>query len=161
MHDGLFNGNTTAYNNVRTFTDLGTTIFSIGTAAVTTPKTPAQNINNTAGKNQYIAPKNSKLPNTKYTNSKLQHEYKHAKDFGVEGNWNKNKAVEYQNAIQNHIDTASNVYQSTYRGQDVYVYLSQDTGLGAYVDMTGNYIGGWKFSSEQINYHLTNGSKIY
>ena len=53
MHDGLFNGNTTAYNNVRTFTDLGTTIFSIGTAAVTTPKTPAQNINNTANKNKY------------------------------------------------------------------------------------------------------------
>ena len=52
MHDGLFNGNTTAYNNVRTFTDLGTTIFSIGTAAATTPKTPAQKINNTANKNK-------------------------------------------------------------------------------------------------------------
>ncbi|MDE5974520.1 MAG: glycohydrolase toxin TNT-related protein, partial [Eubacterium sp.] len=52
MHDGLFNGNTTAYNNVRTFTDLGTTIFSIGTAAVTTPKTPTQKINDTANRNK-------------------------------------------------------------------------------------------------------------
>ncbi|WP_147297508.1 colicin D domain-containing protein [Lachnotalea glycerini] len=100
------------------------------------------------------------LPKTEYTKSKLQHEYKHAEDFGVEGNWNNNKAKEYQKAIQKHIDNAPDVYKSKYRGEDVYVYLNEETSLGAYVDMNGNYIGGWKFNSKQINYHLTNGVKI-
>ena len=52
MYDGLFNGNTTAYNNVRTFTDFGTIIFGIGTAAATTPKTPAQKLNDAARRNR-------------------------------------------------------------------------------------------------------------
>lgn len=101
-----------------------------------------------------------KLPKTQYGQSKLQHEYKHAGDFGVTGNWNSSKALEYQEAIQHHIDTAPEVYKSTYRGNDVYVYLNQETSLGAYVDMNGNYVGGWKFTINQINYHLQNGTKI-
>ena len=102
----------------------------------------------------------TKLPSTEYTTSKLQHDYKHAGDFDIEGNWNGNNAKAYQEAIQNHIDTAPEVFKSTYRGQEVYVYLNQETSIGAYVDMNGNYIGGWKFNSNQINYHLTNGIKI-
>jgi RHS repeat-associated protein len=100
------------------------------------------------------------LPNTTFTTSKLQHEFKHAKDFGISGNWNKTVGEAYQKAIQNHIDTASDVYQSLYRGQDVYVYINKSTGLGVYTDLAGNYIGGWKFTSEQMNYHITNGTII-
>jgi hypothetical protein len=102
----------------------------------------------------------TKLPNTEYTTSKLQHEYKHAGDFGIEGNWNGNNAKLYQKAIQNHIDTAPEIYKSTYRGKDVHVYMNKNTSIGAYVDMEGNYVGGWKFNPNQINYHLSNGIKI-
>jgi len=100
------------------------------------------------------------LPKTQYETSKLQHEWKHAKDFGIDGNWNKANGVKYQKAIQNHIDTATDVFKSSYRGDSVYVYINQETGIGAYVDMAGNYVGGWKFSAEQIAHHLTNGIKI-
>ena len=96
----------------------------------------------------------------KYTTSKLQHEYKHASDFGVEGNWNNSKAIEYQKAIQNHINGATDVYLSSYRGQDVNLFYNSNTGLGAYVDLAGNYVGGWKLSPKQVQYHITNGIKI-
>jgi len=100
------------------------------------------------------------LPEINFETSKLQHEYKHAGDFGIEGNWNKSKAAEYQQAIQNHIDNASDVYLSTYRGQKVYVYYNPETGLGSYVDMNGNYVSGWRLSEKQIEFHTTNGKKI-
>lgn len=101
-----------------------------------------------------------KLPDATFTAKKLQHELKHSGDFGVTGNWNKATGEAYQKAIQNHIDTATDVYKSTYRGDDVYVYINKNTGVGAYTDLSGNYVGGWKFSSDQMNFHLTNGTKI-
>ncbi|AKB28470.1 hypothetical protein MSSIT_1751 [Methanosarcina siciliae T4/M] len=109
----------------------------------------------------YNVIKRTDLPNTKITSSKLQHEWKHASDFGIKGNWNKANGDLYEKAIQNHIITAPEVYKSTYRqNQDVYVYLNKETGVGVYTDLSGNYIGGWKFSREQIKYHTTNGLKI-
>ena len=100
------------------------------------------------------------LPDVKFTTAKLQHEYKHAIDFGVNGKWNKELGIKYQQAIQNHIDTAPEIYKSTYRGQEVYVHFNPETGIGTYVDMTGNYIGGWKFSDNQIAFHYNNGKRI-
>ncbi|HHW37551.1 MAG TPA: hypothetical protein GXX18_09995, partial [Bacillales bacterium] len=102
----------------------------------------------------------TKLPNTKFTTMKLQHEFKHAKDFGVTGNWNKTTGEAYQRAIQSHINTATGIFKSKYRGQDVYVYINKKTGVGAYTDLSGNYIGGWKFSADQMKFHLTKGTKI-
>ena len=98
---------------------------------------------------------------SKFTTNKLQHEFSHASDFGIEGNWNSAKGIEYQNAIQNNINNATDIYILKYRGTDVYVYYNSNTGLGSYVDYLGNYVGGWKFSSNQLNYHITNGLKIY
>ena len=100
------------------------------------------------------------IPNTQFADKKLQHEFKHAGDFGINGNWNKSMAAEYQQAIQSHINNATDVYASKYRGGDVYVYYNQNTGIGAYVDCQGSYIGGWRFSSNQIGYHQNNGIKI-
>jgi len=104
--------------------------------------------------------KTVELPDTKFTTSKLQHELKHAGDFGVTGNWNKATGEAYQKAVQTHINTATDVYKSTYRGQDVNVFINKSTGVGAYTDLSGSYIGGWKFSTDQMNFHLTNGTKI-
>lgn len=58
------------------------------------------------------------------------------------------------------MDTVTDIYKSTYRDQDVHVYINKNTGVGAYTDLLGNYVGGWKFSSDQMNFHLTNGTKI-
>lgn len=33
-------------------------------------------------------------------------------------------------------------------------------GLGVYTDMSGEFISGWKFTEEQIEFHLKNGKRI-
>lgn len=103
----------------------------------------------------------SSIPETQFTVNKLQHEYKHAGDFGITGNWNNSKAVEYQQAIESHISSATDIFISKYKGDDVYVYFNSRTQIGAYVDYRGSYVGGWKFSQNQINYHMNNGIKLY
>ena len=90
----------------------------------------------------------------------MQHEFKHAEDFGITGNWNKANEELYKQAIQDHINDATDIYQSTYRGQDVYTFINTDTSVGAYTDLSGNYIGGWKFSGSQLDFHTENGIKL-
>lgn len=100
------------------------------------------------------------LPDTSFETRSLQHEYKHAGDFGITGNWNANNGELFKEAIKNHIDVAPEVYLSTYRGNNVYVYFDPDTKLGVYVDMNGNFVSGWKLSEAQINFHTNNGTRI-
>jgi len=113
----------------------------------------------TAGPGEKI-PSKAELPQSRFTTEKLQHEFKHSQDFGIPGKWNKSAGGIYQSTIESHINVATDVFKSTYRGQDVYVYINKGTGLGAYTDLSGNYIGGWKFSEAQINFHVTNGIQI-
>lgn len=101
------------------------------------------------------------LPVTSFTTSKLQHEWKHAGDFGLSGNWNKANGELYEKAIRNHIQGATDVWKSKYRGDEVYVYYDRNTGLGAYTDLNGYYIGGWKFSKEQFEFHQKNGQVLF
>ncbi|WP_244912788.1 colicin D domain-containing protein [Paenibacillus pasadenensis] len=102
-----------------------------------------------------------RLPVTSFTTQKLQHEWKHAKNFGINGNSNKAGWASYQQAIEKHIQGASNVWKSKYRGNDVYVYYDKNTGLGAYTDLNGNYVGGWKFSDAQVEFHTNNGQVLF
>lgn len=98
------------------------------------------------------------LPNLNIATKKLQKKFKHAIDFGIEGNFNKANAKLFQEAIINHVDSATDIYKSTYRGQDVYVHMKD--GLGVYTDLSGEFISGWKFTQEQINFHIKNGIRI-
>ena len=98
--------------------------------------------------------------NINYTRRNLQHEYRHAGDFGIRGNPNNENLGRYREAIQQHIDAAPNIYISTYMGQQVFVYINPATSIGAYVDMNGNYIGGWRFSDRQMQYHANHGRRI-
>lgn len=99
----------------------------------------------------------TKLEIPKYETSKLQHEFKHASDFGVNGNWNSANGEAFKNALNHHVSTADTILQSTYRGSNVIVYINKATGNGAYYDLSGNFIGGWKFSAEQLQFHIKNG----
>jgi hypothetical protein len=101
------------------------------------------------------------LKNVKITERKLQHEWSHAKDFGVIGNWSKKQGQLYLEAISKHLDNTTDIWLSKYRGQSVFVFYDSKTGLGSYVDMDGNYVGGWKFSDAQLKYHQENGQRIY
>lgn len=46
------------------------------------------------------------------------------------------------------------------RSSDVVVYINKATGNGAYYDFSGNFIGGWKLSAEQLQFHIKNGVSL-
>jgi len=98
------------------------------------------------------------VPNLIIDNRKLQKKWKHSKDFGVEGNFNKSNAKLLKERIEDHVKNSTHVYKSTYRGNPVYVYLKD--GVGVYTDITGEFISGWKFSEKQIEFHKHNGRLI-
>lgn len=101
----------------------------------------------------------SNLPSVVIDKSKLQKKWKHAPDFGVSGNYNKENANAFKEAIENHVNTADAVYKSKYRNPtDIYVYLKGD--VAVYTDLNGNFVSGWRLNQTQVNYHLTNGTKI-
>ncbi len=91
--------------------------------------------------------------------SKLQHEFKHAPDFGVTGNWNKANRNLFQEALQDHIDSAPIQIQGTYRKNiRVTHYYEPTTGLWAAVDMNGNFVAAWRLYPSQVQDLLTNGN---
>ena len=89
----------------------------------------------------------------------LQHMFgRHARDFGVSGNWNKAMAGEFEGVLRTHMKGITPI-PGTYRGtQQVLHYYNPSTGLNVMTDMGGNLIGGWKLSADQVKYLLTTGA---
>ncbi|THF48563.1 hypothetical protein E6C50_14470 [Flavobacterium supellecticarium] len=83
---------------------------------------------------------------------------RHAKDFGVTGNWSKAMAGEFEGVIKTHIKGLTPI-QGTYRGtQQVLHYYNSSTGLNVMTDISGNLVGGWKLSADQVKYLLSTGA---
>ena len=123
MYDGLFNGNVTAYNNVRTFTDLGTMIFGIGTS-VTASKPPAQKIKDVAGKNKTYSP----LDNYSWGNNDTlnDHYARHGKDVGA------TSAQDYAKKANDFYNNRSNYQVKVDTDGVIRVYDSQTNVFGSY-----------------------------
>ncbi len=89
----------------------------------------------------------------------LQHEFGHAADFGVTGNWNKANAALFQQAIEGHIANAPVQISGTFRGSiPVTHYFDPATNLWAAVDNLGMFRAGWKLSPAQAKHLLTHGN---
>ena len=111
------------------------------------------------GTYSYIVNRNSFKFNLNFTDKKLQHEFKHASDYGVTGVWNKINKANFQQAILNQMDNVKAPILGTYRGNiQVYHFYEPSTGLNTMIDMDGNFIGGWKLSSTQIENLLQTGN---
>lgn len=89
----------------------------------------------------------------------LQKKFKHAKDFGVNGNYNPASASKFQHAIEKHVaDSSTKVVQGTYRGDPVRHYINPKTGLNVVKDVAGNFVSGWKLSPAQLKHVLSTGA---
>jgi RHS repeat-associated protein len=90
----------------------------------------------------------------------VQSKFKHAIDFGIQGNYNPQNAAAFTRAMQDQIDAASTqVIQGTYRGTiQVTHYFDPNTGNDIMVDMEGNFISAWKLSQDQLQNLLMNGN---
>lgn len=93
------------------------------------------------------------------TQRSLQHMFsRHAGDFGVTSNWNKAMSSQFEGILRSHIDGISPI-QGTYRGtQPALHYFDPNTSLNVMTDMSGNLLGGWKLSPDQIRYLLSTGA---
>ncbi|WP_058487085.1 colicin D domain-containing protein [Defluviitalea phaphyphila] len=78
------------------------------------------------------------LPSLNISEKQLQKKFKHAIDFRIKENFNKINVKLFKEAIINYVNSATDIFKSTYRGQYVYVYLKD--GLGVYTDLSGNFI---------------------
>ena len=96
--------------------------------------------------------------NSTFDKNQLQKKFNHAKDFGVEGNFNPANRDLYQRKLIEHMKY-THAYLSTYRGRDVYHYYNPRTNLNVMVDRnTNKFISGWRLSDEQIINMKNNGN---
>ena len=91
---------------------------------------------------------------------KLQHEYKHAPDFGITGNWNSTNRALFIKALEDHIQNAPVQIQGTYRGTiPVTHYYDPNTEKWVAVDLNNDFVAAWKLSNAQRD-NLLNGGNV-
>jgi Pretoxin HINT domain/Colicin D len=97
--------------------------------------------------------------NCQFPLKKLQHEYKHAPDFGVNGDWNKVNGEAFKLALEDHMANAPVVMEGTYRGtQQVTHYYNPSTNLWSAVDTNNQLVAAWQLSEAQISHLLSDGN---
>jgi hypothetical protein len=92
---------------------------------------------------------------------RLQHTFsKHARDFGISGNYNAANAALLERAIRDHVaNSAVRKIVGSYRGtMPVTHYFDPATELNVMVDAADNFIGGWRISPAQRAYLLSSGN---
>ncbi len=83
--------------------------------------------------------------------SQLQRKFKHAEDFGINGNYNPANAQAFGQAISQHVSAPGTVrIEGTYRGQPVVHYLDPSTGLNVIVRPSGQFITGFRLNPAQL-----------
>ncbi len=106
-----------------------------------------------------VVPIGPRQPDINISNQQLQKKYKHAKDFGVNGNNNSSSLSRLREAIERHVaDPATKIIKGTYRGEPVTHYVNPNTGLNVIKDASGNFLSGWKLNPSQLQNVLSRGS---
>jgi uncharacterized protein involved in type VI secretion and phage assembly len=106
-----------------------------------------------------VEPPTGAATSIKIDSRQLQKKFKHAGDFGIDGNWSSTTAGEYEAALQRHVsDPATKVISGTYRGKQAIHYVNPKTGLNVITDSKGTFVSGWKLNPDQLNNVLTRGS---
>jgi len=92
------------------------------------------------------------------TPSQLAAKFKHAKDFGIAGNYSKANAAAFSRAINQHVNSPGvQAIQGTYHGQAVTHFLDPSSGLNVIADSANNFISGWTLNAAQLQNVLTHG----
>lgn len=92
--------------------------------------------------------------------SRLQHAFKHAKDFGVQGNQSDKALREFSNTIQEFVNKPNiQVIQGTFRGTEkVTHFFEPTTNLWVSRDQFGNFVAGWRLYPSQVNDLIISGN---
>ena len=92
------------------------------------------------------------------TSKQLQKKFKHAKDFGVDGNFSKDNAKKFNQSIQKHMNSpGTKEIQGSYRGNPVTFHTDSKSGLTVIQNPNGSFLSGWKLNPQQLNHVLKDG----
>jgi len=80
----------------------------------------------------------------------LQEKFKHAKAFGITGNYNKERAGKFIDTVRAHVENPD-VQQiiGTYRRQPVIHYYHPETHVNVMTSLDGEFYSGWELSKPQ------------
>ncbi|HYF07272.1 MAG TPA: colicin D domain-containing protein [Acetobacteraceae bacterium] len=80
-----------------------------------------------------------------------QSKYKHASEFGLPRNWNRENGARFEEVLRAHVAHPETLrIVGTYRRQPVIHYLDPRTGLNVMTDRAGAFRSAWQLSSDQF-----------
>jgi hypothetical protein len=90
----------------------------------------------------------------------LQKKFKHAKDFGVEGNYSLANAKKFQEALDGFVENAgTTTIRGSYHGDPAIISYSSETRQVVIQDLDGNFVSGWgPMTAGQYEHVTTTGS---
>lgn len=90
--------------------------------------------------------------------AQLQHTFRHASDFGVNGTQNKHALSAFGQALHSHVIAPTTVeIKGYYRNQPVTHFVNRRTGLNVMLLPSGDYLSGWLLSPMQLHHVLSMG----
>lgn len=89
---------------------------------------------------------------------RLQHSFKHAADFGINGPWSKATGEQFRTVLEAHIRSGNTlVIQGTFRGQPVTHFLNPRTSLNVMRKVNGDLLSGWRLGPDAMGHLLRYG----
>ena len=88
----------------------------------------------------------------KISGKKLQSKFKHASDFGIIGNYNKENAKRFKDVIESFVTSSdTKTIEGTYRGTIKGThYYNPETKQWVFKDTKGDFVSGWKLLPSQV-----------
>jgi hypothetical protein len=94
-----------------------------------------------------------------FSQKQLQKKFKHARDFGVDGNYSPTNAEKFRAALEEHVaNPATRIIKGSYRGKPVTHYVNPNNKLNVVKDASGQFESGWKLNDAQLNHVLSHGN---
>ncbi|WP_077620709.1 SAR2788 family putative toxin [Bacillus sinesaloumensis] len=100
------------------------------------------------------------LMNVSFKASQLQKKFKHAKDFGVTGNYSKANATKFETALRNHVSKSTHIYKTKHSGQSNPVIMHIKGNNAVFFKENGDFITGYKLTTTQKNNFIRIGELI-
>ncbi|MFC7492699.1 MULTISPECIES: colicin D domain-containing protein [unclassified Nocardioides] len=97
-------------------------------------------------------------PKLKTTPKQLQKKYKHAKDFGVDGNYNPANAKKFEQAVDDFVNNpATQTRSGTYHGDPVSLSFNPSTGKCVILGQDGSFVSAWELNYTQLQHVIRTG----
>lgn len=90
-------------------------------------------------------------------NKQIQKKYKHAPDFGISGDYNRENGQLFKDKIIEHMKNPSTkILEGTFKTIEVTHYFNPETGLNVFFNRDNNkFISGWLLKDDQL-YNMVN-----